>query len=64
MKRRTKEALLVVCLFLFLFVVVGGGMHLSPSGAFLAALTATPLMVRVFNVWSAGVLKWRLRQIG
>jgi hypothetical protein len=52
MQHRTKETLLVVCLFLFLFVVVGGGLHLSPSGAFLAALTGTPLMVHVFNVWS------------
>lgn len=52
MQHRTKETLLVVCLFLFLFLVVGGGLHLSPSGAFLAALTGTPLMVHVFNVWS------------
>ena len=52
MQHRTKEAVLVVCLFHFLFVVFGGGLHLSPSGAFLAALTGTPLMVRVFNVWS------------
>ncbi len=28
---------LVVCLFLFLFVVIGGGLHLNPGGAFLAA---------------------------
>lgn len=51
MQHRTKETLLIICLFLFLFVVVGGGLHLSPSGAFLAAVTGTPLIVYVFNVW-------------
>ena len=52
MQHRTKETLLIICLFLFLFVVVGGGLHLSPSGAFLAAVTGTPLIVYVFNVWN------------
>jgi hypothetical protein len=52
MQQRTKEMLLMICLFLFLFVVLGGGLHLSPSGAFLAAVTGTPLIVYVFNVWS------------
>jgi hypothetical protein len=52
MQRRPKETILVVCLFFFLFVVLGGGLHLSPSGAFLASLTGTPLIVHVFNVWS------------
>jgi hypothetical protein len=52
MQRRPKETILVVCLFLFLFVVLGGGLHLSPSGAFLASLTGTPLVVHAFNVWS------------
>jgi hypothetical protein len=52
MQHRAKEILLMVCLFLFLFVAVGGGLHLSPSGAFLAAITGTPLVVHAFNVWS------------
>ena len=52
MQHRTKETLLIICLFLFLLVVLGGGLHLSPSGAFLAALTGTPLMVHVFNLRS------------
>ena len=51
MQHRTKENLLIVCLFLFLFIVLGGGLHLSPSGAFLAAVTGTPLIVYVFNMW-------------
>jgi hypothetical protein len=46
---KLKKASLVVCLFLFLFVVIGGGLHLSPGGAFLAAATGTPLVVHVFN---------------
>lgn len=54
MQPRPKETLLIICLFLFLFVVLGGGLHLSPSGAFLAALTGTPLIVHAFDVWSRG----------
>lgn len=50
MQPRAKESVLTVCLFLFLFVVLGGGLHLSPSGAFLAALTGTPLIVHAFTV--------------
>lgn len=52
MQQRAKETLLVICLFLFLFVVLGGGLHLSSSGAFLAAMTGTPLVVHSFTVWS------------
>jgi hypothetical protein len=44
-----KQGSLVVCLFLFLFVVLGGGLHLNPGGAFLAAATGTPLVIHVFN---------------
>ena len=55
MQHRTKETLLIICLFLFLLVVLGGGLHLSPSGALLAAVTGTPLIVHVFNVWNRRV---------
>jgi len=51
MQHRTKETSLIICLFLFLLVVLGGGLHLSASGALLAAVTGTPLIVYVFNVW-------------
>jgi hypothetical protein len=44
-----KQASLVVCLFLFLFVVIGGGLHLNPGGAFLAAVTGTPLAIHLLN---------------
>ena len=51
---RMKQGLLVVCLFLFLFVVVGGGLHLNPGGAFLAAATGTPLVIHVFSRRGSG----------
>jgi hypothetical protein len=43
------QGLLIVCLFLFLFVVIGSSLHLNPGGAFLAAATGTPLVIHVFN---------------
>jgi hypothetical protein len=46
---KIKRGSLVVCLFLFLFVVIGGGLHLNPGGALLAAATGTPLVIHVFN---------------
>jgi peptidoglycan/LPS O-acetylase OafA/YrhL len=51
-RSRFKRIFLVICLFLFLYVVVGGGLHLNPSGAFLAASTGTPLLIHVFNDWN------------
>jgi len=48
---RFKQVFLVICLFLFLYVVIGGGLHLTPSGALVAALTGTPLIVHVFKDW-------------
>jgi hypothetical protein len=51
---KIKHGSLVVCLFLFLFVVIGGGLHLNPGGAFLAAATGTPLVIHVFNRRWAG----------
>ena len=50
---RVKQLSLIACLFLFLFIVIGGGLHLNPAGAFLAAATGTPLVVHLFNrEWS------------
>jgi hypothetical protein len=54
MQERLKRYSLVVCLFVFLFVVIGGGFHLSPGGALVAALTGTPLVIYAFNRWSSG----------
>ena len=49
MRTKVKRISLGVCLFVFLFVVIGGGLHLSPGGAFLAAATGTPLVIHVLN---------------
>ena len=49
MQARVKNYGLVVCLFVFLFVIIGGGLHLNPSGAFLAAMSGTPLVLYVFH---------------
>lgn len=51
-RHKFKQLSLVVCLFLFVLVVIGGGLHLSPAGALIAACTGTPLIVHVFNRWS------------
>jgi len=49
MHARLKNYALVICLFVFLFVIIGGGLHLNPSSAFLAAVTGTPLVIYVFH---------------
>ncbi len=51
MKAKIKNYSLVLCLFVFLFVLVGGGFHLSPNGAFVAALSGTPIVIFGFNRW-------------
>jgi hypothetical protein len=53
---RTKfnQISLGVCLFVFLFVVIGGGLHLSSGGAFLAAVTGTPLVLHLLNRQGSG----------
>ncbi len=53
MQERLKRYSLVLCLFVFLFVVIGGGFHLNPGGAFAAALSGTPLVIFAFNRWSS-----------
>ena len=51
MGKQMKHYALGTCLFTFLFVVLGGGLHLNPGGAFLAALSGSPLIIHVFNRW-------------
>jgi hypothetical protein len=46
---KIKQAALIGCLFVFLFIVIGGGLHLNAGGAFLAAATGTPLVIHIFN---------------
>src|SRR5713226_9169398 len=55
-RTKIKPCSLILCLFLFLFVVIGGGLHLNPGGALIAAGTGTPLLVYAFNRRSAGGL--------
>ena len=49
MHSKVKNYALVFCLFVFLFVTIGGGLHMNAGGAFLAAATGTPLMIYAFN---------------
>ena len=49
MRKRVKNSALVFCLFLFLWIVLGGGLRLNPAGAFLAAASGTPLLIYVFH---------------
>ena len=49
MHSKVKNYALVFCLFVFLFVIIGGGLHLNPGGAFLAAVTGTPLVIYAFR---------------
>jgi len=51
MRNKLKSYSLVLCLFVFLFVIIGGGLHLNPIGAFVAALSATPLILHSVNRW-------------
>jgi len=55
MRRKVIQGALVTCLFVFLFIVVGGGLRLNPGGAFLAAATGTPLVLHAFNRWASGL---------
>ncbi len=57
MKEKLKRYSLGLCLFVFLLVVIGGGFHLNPGGAFSAALSGTPLVVCAFNRWSGRALQ-------
>ena len=54
MHSKVKNYSLVLCLFVFLFVIIGGGLHMNPGGAFLAAATGTPLVIYAFNRKSKG----------
>lgn len=51
MQESLKRYVLVLCLFVFLFVTLGAGFHLNPAGAFVAALSGTPLVIFAFNCW-------------
>jgi len=48
---KLKNYALVICLFVFLFVVIGNGLHLTPAGSLIAAMSGTPLAVFAFSCW-------------
>lgn len=51
MRRKLKTCCLALCLFVFLFVVIGGGLHLGAGGALLGAMSGTPLVIFAYNRW-------------
>jgi len=48
---KLKNYAVVICLFVFLFVTLGNGLHLTPAASLIAALSGTPLGVFVCNRW-------------
>jgi hypothetical protein len=53
MKQKTKSYCLVACIFLFLLVVLGSGLRLSPTSALITGVAGTPLVVAAWNRRSA-----------
>ena len=51
---KLKNYALVICLFVFLFVVIGNGLHLTPAGSLIAAMSGTPLVIFAFSRWHDG----------
>ena len=51
MREKIKHYGMGLCLFVFLFMVIGGGFHLTPGAALIAAASGTPLVIYVFNRW-------------
>ena len=48
---KLKSCALIICLFVFLFVIVGNALHLTPGAALVAALSGTPLITFGFSCW-------------
>jgi hypothetical protein len=51
MQEKLKKYTLGFCLFVFLFVIIGGGFHLTSAATFIAAVSGTPLVIYAFNCW-------------
>jgi len=49
---KLKKYALIICLFVFLFVIVGNALHLTPGAALIGALSGTPLITFGFSRWS------------
>jgi len=52
-----KTYALGVCLFVFLFVIIGGALHLGPGGALLGTTSGTPLVIFAYNRWHSAHLE-------
>lgn len=52
MRKQLKTCALVLCLFTFLLIVLGGGLRLNPGGALIGAATGTPLVIYAFNCFA------------
>jgi hypothetical protein len=48
---KLKNYTLVICLFVFLLVVIGNGLHLTPAASLIAAMSGTPLVIFTFSCW-------------
>ena len=48
---KLKNYALVICLFVFLYVVMGNGLHLTPAASLIAATSGTPLVIFAFSRW-------------
>lgn len=55
MRRKLKSMSPRISLFLFLLVVVGGGLHLNLRVPLVATAAGTPLMIHAFNCWSGKI---------
>ena len=51
MQNKRKKYALGCCLFVFLFVLIGGGLHLTSAAALIGARSGTPLLIYGFNRW-------------
>ncbi|HLJ89866.1 MAG TPA: hypothetical protein VKZ53_23865 [Candidatus Angelobacter sp.] len=47
MKKHFRRLGMIACLFVFLLIVIGGGLRLNPLSAVIAASTGTPLFLVV-----------------
>jgi len=53
MQEKLRRYGLLLCLFVFLYVILGSGLRLFPAGALAAALSGAPLVIFAFNRWAA-----------
>src|SRR5664280_2907009 len=62
MHSKVKNYALIFCLFVFLFVTIGGGLHMNPGGAFLAAVAVCLAPLTLFRTDASvrwGITKYK-----